>query len=311
AEFSGEADFAYTEFIGKIAFNNFYFKEKADFHHAKITGRFLFEEGTLGKNVEFVAVDIDKNAQVIFHKVNLEKISFLDTDLERITFRDVRWHLIGPRQGLWDEVRPLKNKPVRDYEKIAENYRQLVLSYDRKRDFDTAEDFHIGEMEMRRRKKAQRLEEKAAEAKGLKKLFWRCLAGCRARLNGFEIYKVASRYGTSYWQALLVLLGLILFFSGIFMLSGLRPREGYGLPSINYELCFDWKCLAPSWNEWRDRLENYGRAFVHTLSILTFQRERPYIPANTWTLFWVSVAVPLLVGQAALVLLAIRRRFKR
>ena len=42
---------------------------------------------------------------------------------------------------------------IKEADEIAENYRQLVLNYEHKRDYDTAEDFHVGEMEMRRKKK--------------------------------------------------------------------------------------------------------------------------------------------------------------
>ena len=46
-------------------------------------------------------------------------------------------------------------KPLlRDLQEIADlaaNYRQLVINSEAKRDYAAAEDFHIGEMEMRRR----------------------------------------------------------------------------------------------------------------------------------------------------------------
>jgi hypothetical protein len=189
---------------------------------------------------------------------------------------------------------------------VAENYRQLVLNYEAKRDFDTAEDFHIGEMEMRRKKKEKQAEDEAAKAKWLgMKLLWRCWGV----INGYSIYKFLSNYGTSYLQGFLVLLVWLILFSGIFLWSGLKPSKEHkdSLHDINYEPCLHTSCQRASWQKVSDSF----RTIVFTLSLLTFQKDRLYEPANAWTQFWVCIAVPLLAGQTALILFAIRRRFKR
>ena len=245
-------------------------------------------------------------------KANLEQASFLDTNLEQIHFRDVEWPRKGRRKVLWDEF-PHEGGEL-DYEKVAENYRQLVLNYEAKRDFDTAEDFHIGEMEMRRKKIRKQAEDKAAEAKWLgMKLLWRCWGA----INGYSIYKFLSNYGTSYLRGFVVLLVWLVLFSGIFLYTGLKLSKEHkdslkehkedSLHDINYEPCLHTACQHVSWR----KVSDSGRTFVFTLSLLTFQKERLYEPANAWTQFWICIAVPLLAGQTALVLFAIRRRFKR
>jgi hypothetical protein len=221
----------------------------------------------------------------------------------------VDWYHKGRRKALWDEFRHKGEQP--DYEKVAENYRQLVLNHEAKRDFDTAEDFHIGEMEMRRKKKRKPAEDKAAEAesRGVKML-WHWWGTIREWTNGYSIYKLLSNYGTSYLQGFLVLGVLLALFSGIFLFTGLRPSKEHvgSLPAIDYELCLHTACQHTSWQQ---KVSDYASAFLFTLSLLTFQKERPYEPANRWTQFWVYIAVFLLTGQTALVLFAIRRRFKR
>jgi hypothetical protein len=108
---------------------------------------------------------------------------------------------------------------------------------------------------------------------------------------------------------------LLALFSGIFLWSGLKPsgikpskEHEDSLHDINYELCLHTACQRASWQQ---KVDDSTSAFLFTLSLLTFQKERLYEPANRWTQFWMYIATLLLAGQTALVLFAIRRRFKR
>jgi uncharacterized protein YjbI with pentapeptide repeats len=311
--FSGEGDYSY--------FSEATFGGEADFRGATFSGGVSFRETTFKGICYFTRVTLDEKAEIVFENANLRQTSFLDTNLERIYFRDVEWTRKGRRQVLWDEFPHEGGQP--NYEKVAENYRQLVINYEAKRDFDTAEDFHIGEMEMRRKKKRKEAEDEAAKAKSrAMKLLRRCWGA-----NGYYLYRLASNYGTSYFQGLLVLGVLLVLFSGIFLFTGLKPSRVYlerlntlqvspqvnlkehkSLHDINYELCLHTACQRASWQQ---KVCDFGRTIVFTLSLLTFQKERLYEPANACTQFWICIAVPLMAGQTALVLFAIRRRFKR
>jgi hypothetical protein len=96
----------------------------------------------------------------------------------------------------------------------------------------------------------------------------------------------------------------------VFLVAGMKESENHkdSLHDINYELCL---CTARQRASWRQKVDDSTSAFLFTLSFLTFQKERLYEPANKWTQFWVCIAVLFLAGQTALVLFAIRRRFKR
>jgi uncharacterized protein YjbI with pentapeptide repeats len=306
AIFSGKASFRETTFSGEASFRwGTTFSGEADFREAIFSGKAAFPGETFQDVCLFTGVALDEKAEVVFkEKANLTQASFLDTNLERIHFRDVKWPHKDSRQVLWDEFLHKGGQP--DYEKVAENYRQLVINYEAKRDFDTAEDFHIGEMEMRRKKKGKQAEDEAAKAKWLgMKLLWRCWGV----INGYSIYKFLSNYGTSYLQGLLVLGMLLVLFSGIFLWSGLKPSKEHigSLRAINYEPCLHTACQRP----WQQKVRDSAKAIVFTLSLLTFQKDRLYEPANACTQLWICIAVPLLAGQTALVLFAIRRRFKR
>ena len=309
AIFSGVAGFQGATFDGTVFFGAATFSGEAYFSGATFSGAASFRGETFKGECRFMEVTLDEKARVVFEKANLKQASFLDTNLEQIHFRDVEWPSKGRRQVLWDEFPHEDEQP--DYEKVAENYRQLVLNHEAKRDFDAAENFHIGEMEMRRKKKKRKAENKAAQAKsrGIRTL-WHWWGTIREWTNGYSIYKLLSNYGTSYFQGFLVLGVLLVLLSGIFLCTGLKPSKEHkeSLPAINYELCLHTACQRASRQQ---KVSDSASAFLFTLSLLTFQKERLYDPANRWTQFWMYIAVFLLAGQTALVLFAIRRRFKR
>jgi hypothetical protein len=141
---------------------------------------------------------------------------------------------------------PPQSGPPASAEVIGENYRQLVLNYEKRRDYDTAEDFHIGEMEARRRKQlailnvlgrkiAQRLGK--TEQEGVR--YADRVQSALSWLNGYGLYGLLSRYGTSYWQAFLVLIALAAIFATGFMFTGLQatdPTVRSSEPAIEYDL---------------------------------------------------------------------------
>ncbi|MGH9967962.1 MAG: pentapeptide repeat-containing protein [Pyrinomonadaceae bacterium] len=230
-----DVSFLATQFEGGVEFRGTRFNGKADFSGAFFDKRTYFNGANNVINVDeynppeyiFSRLVLSKDAQVFFEKMDFFKASFQDTNLEELTFRDVGWSRPTTRiqrwvrqEGLWDEFAPISQYADRDYEKIAENYRQLVLNYEKKRDYDVAESFHIGEMEMRRKKK------------GDDYVFWRWrnFRWVGEWLNSYNVYRLASNYGTSYWQALLILFMLILTLSLAFLSAGFQPsKESAGL----------------------------------------------------------------------------------
>jgi hypothetical protein len=94
------------------------------------------------------------------------------------------------------------------FEAVAENYGQLVVTYDQRRRFIRAEQCHIGEMEALRKSKG-------ANCQSSRRFLhnW---------TNGYALYLVLSRYGTSYWHAATVLVMMLLCFSWLFLFTGFR-----------------------------------------------------------------------------------------
>ncbi|MDX6529158.1 MAG: hypothetical protein QOH41_1448 [Blastocatellia bacterium] len=310
SKFNGDATFLKAVYDSASSFSSSIFSALADFedtefgamsnfHKATFLGRVRFRN-SIFKNVSFAALDLGKDSDVVFETLSLAKASFLDTNLQEIRFRDVRWHrLVGSaflgrrRASLWDEFSPSGEKQ-REFERIAENYRQLVLAYERKRDFEIAEDFHIGEMEMRRKKMAADIKDPRVRK-------------IREWINSYSLYRRLSNYGTSYVQALLVLVLFLCVFSIAFLYSGFRTTEN---PQriIEYNVLADSSHHHVSTREWAG---DYLSAMSLCASIATFQRERFYEPVPGISRFWLFASAVGLTGQVAMILLALRRRFRR
>jgi uncharacterized protein YjbI with pentapeptide repeats len=314
--FDGEADFGMATFYGDAYFPKTTFSGEAIFEYATFSGKATFSSAKFSGNAYFICLLICEVTRVKFQKVNLSKASFLDTDLEQLTFRDVEWHsqrkeeqkkknalwqkaiqffLPNREIALWDEFRVLeKDEEERDYAKIAENYRQLILNYERKRDFEKADQFITGDMEVRRKRL------------GVGKQGWRKKA--YEWFNGFNVYRILSNYGTSYWIALTALLLLFLAFSGVFMYSGVnRLNMGAYESVVNYDL-FPLSDLQ--FVGWKQLGKDIQQTMSYSLSILPFQRAEQYRPFGVLTRAVKAVAVLLIYAQIAIFLLAIRRRFR-
>jgi len=303
--FENPAEFRGCSFSGETVFGNLRFLDRADFSFGKIFGKLRFVGGDknhlFATATNFSRLEIDEKSSITFELASLAEASFLHSDLEKVNFRAVEWcggrkkWFLGSRRAMLSDENLLESADpnIRDCEAVAENYRQLVLRYEKRRDFEKAEDFHIGEMEVRR----------LTSSVGAPKL----VGALRDAVNPYLLYRILSNYGSSYWQAAFVLLFFAIVASSGFMLLGLRPTESHvGLRPVRYVLapCF---CLPPV----SELAADFGHSATHVLSMLTFQREKAFEPATVQAQAWQALSSIFLTGQGALVLLAIRRRFKR
>ena len=294
ARFDGPVNFEGAQFFGFMNFGGAVFNGDVNFRWAKIHGHVWFRgdppDHCFSGACDFYRLEILPDGKLSFEHVNLGKASFPYVDLERPVFLDVSWHkpsggIIRRGASLWDEFRPRGAMDADDDRGvIAESYRQLVLTYERRRDYETAESFHIGEMEAKR---------KAHGSSGLR-------GRSKRVFNIYSAYRLLSNYGTGIWQAFTVLLVLAAF-SALSLFAGFRAANSSEV--IRYVPAFR---LPPT-----SVFGDFWRAMLFTLSTATLQRDRPYEPVGDWSHFLGSVAILAIAGQAALVLLAIRRRFRR
>jgi hypothetical protein len=294
-KFDGQARFVNTRFFGKVSFMWAKFE---DVWFKGVDGNLVFHSES-----DFRQLNLSGNLHMIFESVSLSKASFAYTHLEKVELRTVTWHRprsrlptrMGRRRMLWDEDALLRDSHNReDYDAVTENYSALVRRHENLRDFEAAEDFYIGEMEVRRLARGALLRHPA-------------LRHFRRLVNPLNIYNILSCYGSSYLQAFWVLVCLVVLFSIGFLFTGLSSASQSSVnKNIRYVLT-PTGGIPPAYVLFKD----LGISFAHTLGVLTFQRERSYMPSSTLSYVWQSFASIALTGQTALLLLAIRRRFKR
>lgn len=232
-------------------------------------------------------------ANVSLHLVNLAKARLSGTNVERFSFSNVDWPRSKHRCCLFEENGiPQANQSADLRELVAENYRQLVLNYEARRNYALAEMFHFGEMELARESAA------ATYPKYLQRL--------GRYLNAHWVYRALSCYGTSYKRALAILILWVVLFASLFMVTGFREPNG---PIVKYDLTF---CAGPQGcTAWKVIAVDFRKSLAMTLAISTLQKDRPSSPEGLAGSVLTSVLVVMSSAQAALLLFAVRRKFRR
>ena len=255
------------------------------------------------KAMYFHDIQVPASAMVTLVRVSLDKAFFTGTNIEKFRMLNVSWRIFKGREALWQEAllrtkpktaqRDERSKSLQDlFEEVAENYRQLVLNYEAQRNYELAEKFHIGEMELTRLRQAERLPRWLGRLRGVLNLHW--------------LYWISSGYGTNYGRAALALIVILLAFSVGFMFSGIRMKDH---TEIAYSLnVFRADLRAPPVAE---ILRDATAAGATTLSIVTLQKERPADPVGVRGSVIVSLLSMFASAQATLFVFALRRRFRR
>lgn len=275
--------------------------------------------------VSFQNVRITDPKRVKLHDIDLGDWSFLKTDVSGLDLRRCKWasadrcprgRIMPANWILYDEIRPkwdyrpllravtrvaapkktrLKrgDKAVPSYREVLDLYRGLRRNYERRLEYPEAGDFHIGEMEARRL------------------IFWHGSGPGRAtrflQYGAMTIYRVLSGYGERYTKAALWLACLVFLAAGLFLFFGLKDAKTE--TDIAYHLTFPRLASDVVWGFLSDF---FSRALPYSLSVATLLvRDKLYAPSNGWGQ-WLYLAESLLGGLlVALMILGIRRNFRR
>jgi uncharacterized protein YjbI with pentapeptide repeats len=313
ATFAGAADFSHAVFTGtahfapleakpckfkdSVLFQDARFQDYADFR-----GVVFGEPGNSTVRAVFSLARFERPERVTFYKTWLGQTLFVNCDLSKLSFSDVEWGRDGERIRLYEETvalddetaealkAPVGSRDERNYRLIAETYHQLKNNYDSRGDPWTAGEFHYGEMEMLRRSSR-----------------W-------PRVGLTALYKYASQYGLSMAWPLRWLAGVLLLFTLLYPLAGLRPvtaRTQATLPVAQVKPITYWN--LPEATGWFPRpVRLVGHSFMTTLAVASLQREAAYYePAYGPGRFLGILELALTSTLAALFILAVRRQFKR
>lgn len=284
-------DSAIFEKTSNVFFKDTVFVKRASFQYCTSEGYLCF--GTLQLNdesrLDFQEAAFEKAVRVSFHTCQLRPHWFINVDSRKFVFTNVDW---GTSIEKGDGNKNIK-KELEGLGNGRENItllniacRQLAVNAEDNNRYDEAAKFRYLAMETRR----------------LESIGW------RQYLNLHWFYKWSSGYGENWRRAAGTLFGILIFFC-LFYAAPVARFETGANPPKSAETAVGKVC---------DRLRfssNAGTmtvcdAVVYSLGVATFQRPEPK-PADVLTKFLVTLETILAPLQAALLALAIRRKFMR
>lgn len=298
ATFEKLANFQGAEFILSTDFSRAIFMRTADFRDTRIKTWLSFEgtsfEGfakfsgkgnkhsSWAKNgLNFTSVDIEKAEKVSFRGVELKPDSFINTDVRKFDFTDVRWKIKNFRFD-WSRCKYIRywtdkaKEGESGYERLGVVYRRLAAN--------AAENARYGD--------ASKFRFTAFDIQRIKRWYGRL----PVTLHWW--YKWTSRYGENWGWAVIVLLAVLAAFAFAYTKVGFYvcPMEKPISQSISQGLC-------------TIRALDFYEAARHSLATATFQNVEYRRPISGWGETFVLLEKILAPLQAALLALAIRRKF--
>lgn len=234
---------------------------------------------------------LEKPERISFHRVHLCPSWFVNVDSRKMVFTDVRWDNLDSKfrnRNIEIEIESLEKRKVRKPRRLLEiACRQLGVNAEENNRYEDASKFRYMAMETRRL-------EYAWQGRLWSLSWW---------------YRLLSGYGENWSRALCVLVGILLLFSLLYA----TPFSSFDYGEKNAERTADEVenqvfCCA-NYGERFHHME-ITEAMVHSGLVAAFQRPEPK-PANTLTKFFVFLETIFAPLQAALLALAIRRKFMR
>lgn len=333
SQFNGDANFQTSRFTKSVTYFSATFSQRVDFS-SMVVGRYV-EPGMLPTSGDaqaaFATVDL---SNVVFQQpnhVNFFGINSASLDglsirlancsgIEQVRFEEVRWKRLGRRIVLQDELDITSDlrQPDRSHDLVASTYKKLIRNFDSWRQYDLSEDCFCGAMEMKRLApnhfalgRFRRVEE-----------FYRKHTWARKFGESFSVvnlYRVLNHYGSSYLRAIMVLVLFVCLFTIAYPFLGLCMKDSRtsvtgtaSTSAINTDDCatnaFYWGAAG---HNYRDYVKVVGAGLWVTLDVATFQKKPTVEPASKWGRRLASLELVIIPGQAALFLLAVRRRFRR
>ncbi len=332
-KFHCEATFMATNFGGKAIFEGFSITEKCTFTAAKFHQEADFSNAIM-KLVDYTRCEISsflrlrqirkqnnkedrevtkespiillrdlrfwENGHILIEDIDISRVSFWQTNLHvirpRVDFIRVNW---GTKKFILDDIynRPeykkwksdeLQEKEWNDIfepiektenkeEEIERCYKQIKLIYETSGYYPDAGEFYLLEMDARRRKPMGLLIEV------LHFLYW-----------------LVSDYGERVGRAFLWFVGFLFVSALSFAFAGFEKSDEIFklLPQFNF-------------SQWRTTICTLINSFIAVVNSIFLSGVEPYRPVNTWGSAILVIAKILGLAVLALLLLAIRRRFRR
>jgi uncharacterized protein YjbI with pentapeptide repeats len=282
-----EVRFGRARFKKAVVFSGTTFSQGADFSSTVFEGTAQFSRIQVGRadDAEF-CIDVSHAVMLAPEKVSFAeanaaeawglRLRIAGTDVRKMSFEGVRWLEREGALVVQDEVDFESGGPLSHItaERVAAAYRRLTISFSELKQYDLMEQCIYRTLETERRNPRTKLLRKGA-------------------LTG---YRMLSGYGANYQRAGVILVGLVLVFGAVFALHG--------------EAVPDQTTAVALTSNARQLLERVTSGVVHSLETATFAKTDSHAyngPIVTTSEGMERVLVP---GQLALLVLALRRRFR-
>jgi hypothetical protein len=300
AMFEKLADFRGVNFILAANFSQAIFKKTADFRDTRIKSLLTFEGASFegfakfsGKdnkhnswpqgNLNFSSVDIEKPEKISFQIVELKPDSFINTDVRKFDFTDIKWKIknFAFDWSRFNNILFWKEEAKRresGYERLEVVYRRLAINAEESAHYRQASKFRFTAFDI------QRINRWYGRLP-ITLLWW---------------YKWTSRYGENWgWAA--IVLALVL------------AASAFVYTKVDFYVCPLDKPIAQSSSAGlcTIRALNKYEASRHSLATATFQNVEYRKPTTGWGETFVILEKIFAPLQAALLALAIRRKFMR
>lgn len=287
ATFIGNADFRHAIFGANVYFNRTAFSAGADFSNVTLTSYFYFYGDAKRQvfsdksSLNLSYARIEKPKRVSFQEVMLRPHWFVDTDSRDFEFVNVKWRgLDEGRRGFFKrEIESLGYDVALSHRLLGIACRRLAINAEENNRYREASWFRYTAMDAQRKRHRRGF--------GFWTLDW--------------WYWVVSGYGERAWQAFVVLLAIWLLFAFAYTQIGFVRWEP--------KLTNAQEAQTAQIDEVGKPLE-LKRAFHYSLDVMTLQKPDPK-PATTTARLFVLLETILGPLQAALLALAVRRKFMR
>lgn len=309
--FEAAADFGESTFADVAYFPRTQFLHQADWrgcrflNRAGFRGAFFHAQDQSQPSALFSFATFANPGEAVFDDVDLSRVFFHNCDVSAVWFTSsARWaESSGRKAVIFEETIPLdegygrqlQRNGQRDYQAIAQIYQQLKKNYDARLDYWTANEFHFGEMEMKRL---------AGPTTGpllpLRRWWHR-------RLGLVALYRRASDYGNNYRKPILWLIGILILFAALFLL----PEVGIQRNGHVATWSSAWQAHRPILSNLAAEARLFGNSLLASIDTAMFQKAPEYAPAYPWGRVLAIAEVSLTSTLFALFLLAIRRQFRR
>jgi Pentapeptide repeats (9 copies) len=300
--FAGLAEFTNAEFKADLTLMWATFESEADFTRTTFDANVNLTSASFADSVEFVREDIgrqifgrqavlflgftriDHPELVVFRSLTLQPTWFVNVDSRKFDFTDVQWI----HSNVGDDLQRMRKDYLTGFHHplLAIAYRRLAINAEENHRYHEASAFRYMAMDVTRHGP------------------WHRFAFLR---HWFAIWKLswwywfASGYGERVARALLVLLG-------VWMLSGLLYTR-LGFARWEPKLASEADVAIAERDDVGAPLK-FSRAMTYSASVMTLQKPEPR-PATTGAQMVVLLETILGPVQAALLALAIRRKFMR